>query len=165
MNYLGRFIQQKLCSMEISEREMAKKCNISHSYLNQLIKGTNPTTSKPISPTILTLEKLSRGFKIPVSDLQKIASGTPEEALMLENEEGRNKYLQNIEHKASSTGIPVGSNSDRVIPWDVWEQFKQAQSFISSIGLDPSEYDETAWKSLLQDISLVIKLHNEKLSK
>jgi len=75
MNYLGKYLKKKLKELKVSEREISAKCGISHSYLNQLIKGVNPSTKKNISPTLITFEKLSIGLGVSVEFLQKVARG------------------------------------------------------------------------------------------
>lgn len=80
MNHLGRYLKKRLNELKMSEREISAKCGISHSYLNQLIKGINPSTKKRISPTLSTFEKLSEGFGIPIDQLQKISRGIKEES-------------------------------------------------------------------------------------
>lgn len=164
MNYLGNFIKKLIKDKKISERELARQCNVSHSYLNQLIAGKNPKTKKKISPTLGTLEKLSQGLGVSVETLQKIASGVPEETL-LEDKANRSKFLKNLEKNSSEKGILVGSKSDRVISWETWEQIKQAQTFLDSLGVDPSKHSPEDWADLIQDISLVVKIHSEKKNK
>lgn len=79
MNHLGRYLKKRLNELKMSEREISAKCGISHSYLNQLIKGVNPSTKKRISPTLSTFEKLADGFGVQVEQLQKISRGIKEE--------------------------------------------------------------------------------------
>lgn len=78
MNYLGRFLKKRLTELKMSEREISARCGISHSYLNQLIKGVNPGTRKNISPTLATFEKLAQGFGVSVEKLQMISRGIKE---------------------------------------------------------------------------------------
>jgi len=162
VNYLGKFLQKRLNELGLSEREMAKRCNFSHSYLNQLIKGTNPKTNKSISPTLETLKKLSNGFNVSVENLQKIANGEPEEEVFRHKGFSEEAFMDNLEKNATEKGVPVGSNLDKIIPWEQWNEIKKAQNMFLSIGLDPSEYDQNEWNELLEDIILVVKLHQAK---
>lgn len=166
MNTFSLFIKNKLKDLGMSEREMAKKCNISHSYLNQLIKGANPSTNKPISPTIGMLKKLSVGLGMSVDNLQKIANGVPESQLF-EQEKTMNtlNMLLEMEKDSSNKGVIIGSNNDRVIPWETWNDIKKAHDFFDTLGLDPSCYSKEDWSDLLDDIALVIKLHAAKQNK
>lgn len=161
MNNLGKFIQKKLKELKLSEREMAKRCKISHSYLNQLIKGHNPKTKKPISPTIQTLFKLSAGFRIPVDFLQKVATGTSE-SYNTKKSMPTKEFIHNMEINSTNEGVIIGGALDRTIPWEEWNQIKESMYFFKSVGLDPSEYSKEDWQTLVKDISLVIRLHKEK---
>jgi len=161
LNYLGEFIKKKLNEKKLSERELARICNLSHSYLNQLISGTNPKTKKQISPTLSTLSKLSNGLDLSVEVLQKIALGIPEETIV-SNNNNRLKFLNNLEKYSSDEGILVGAKANRVISWEIWNQIKEAQVFLDNLGLDPSEHTEKDWQDLIHDISLIVKIHSEK---
>jgi transcriptional regulator with XRE-family HTH domain len=164
MNYLGMFLDKKIKELHISEREISSRCGISHSYINQIIKGVNPRTGKPISPTLSTFEKLSNGLGISIEDLQKIARGYSEEEVFNKNYE-KSKFLEDLEKNSTKAGIPVGSRKDKVIPWEIWNQIKEAQNFISCLGLDPSEQTDEQWADLISDIQLVVKLHMAKKQK
>lgn len=83
--------------------------------------------------------------------------------ILLETEKNKIHNLRNIEKIASENGIPVGSKNDRYVPWEIWNEFKQANVLFSTLGLDPSEYDKDHWENLLEDLSLVIKIHKEKI--
>jgi transcriptional regulator with XRE-family HTH domain len=161
MNHLGNFIKKKLTEKKLSERELAKSCNLSHTYLNQLIAGKNPKTKKKISPTLGTLEKLANGLCLSAEVLQKIAVGVPEETL-LSNTKNRTKFLNSLEKYSTKKGILVGTKIDRVITWDVWNQIKEAHGFLNNFGLDPSEYSEKDWNDLIHDIALIVKIHIER---
>jgi|GEM_PF-2475024 len=164
MNNLGIFIEKKIKEMHISEREISSRCGISHSYINQIIKGVNPRTGKPISPTLSTFEKLSKGLDISADDLQKIARGYSEEEVFNKADD-KSKFLEELEKNSTKEGVPVGTKKDKVIPWEIWNQIKEAQNFISCMGLDPSQQTEDEWSDLMNDIHLVIKLHMAKKQK
>jgi len=164
MNYLGNFLDKKIKEMKISEREISSRCGISHSYINQIIKGVNPRTGKAISPTLSTLEKLAKGLGISIDDLQKIARGYSEEEVFDKIDE-KSKFIEELEKNSTNEGIPVGTKKDKFIPWEIWNQIKEAENFISCFGLDPSEQTEEEWLDLINDINLVIKLHMAKKQK
>ncbi|MDD3014462.1 MAG: helix-turn-helix transcriptional regulator [Candidatus Gastranaerophilales bacterium] len=164
MNYLGNFLNKKIKEMQISEREISSRCGISHSYINQIIKGVNPRTGKSISPTLSTFEKLSKGLGISADDLQKIARGFSEEEVF-NNEDNKSKFLEELEKKSTKEGVPVGTKKDKVIPWEIWNQIKEAQNFITCLGLDPSEQSDEEWSDLINDIQLIVKLHMAKKQK
>lgn len=51
---------------------MTNACGFSKSYVNMLEKGINPTTKKPVSPTIQTFEKIAKATGQDVDSLLKI---------------------------------------------------------------------------------------------
>ena len=157
MNKLGKYIEQSLQEHNMSERELAARCGISHSYINQLIKGVNPKTNKPISPTISMLQKLSTGLGVSIDNLQNLISDSSQSKQV--------NFVEEFEKKGTKEGIPVGNNSDRIIPWELWNEIKSAQSFIECIGIDPSSYSQEDWEELLNDIRLVVKIHQAKNNK
>jgi transcriptional regulator with XRE-family HTH domain len=71
MNQLGNFIEQKRKELGLSLRSFADMCNISHSYLDNLEKGVDVRSGKPVSPTIETLQKLASGLNLSLIDLLK----------------------------------------------------------------------------------------------
>jgi len=52
-----------------SLREFADKCDISHSYLDDIEKGYDHNTKKEISVTIETLQKLSKGTGYSINEI------------------------------------------------------------------------------------------------
>jgi transcriptional regulator with XRE-family HTH domain len=144
MNYLGKYLKKKLKELKVSEREISAKCGISHSYLNQLIKGVNPSTKKNISPTLTTFEKLSNGLGVSVDFLQKIARGIIHE----ENEFFVADKLFYSENKNISP--------------DLLTQIHDFQNFISIIGLDNKTRSENEWTELIYELKSVIGKHMQE---
>ncbi|AVX21639.1 Helix-turn-helix [Carboxydocella sporoproducens DSM 16521] len=73
MDKLGEYIRNKRKERGLSLRECARMCDISHSYLDSLEKGKDPRTNKPVSPTIDTLKKISKGLGVPINELLEAA--------------------------------------------------------------------------------------------
>ena len=58
-NEFSEFIRAKRGNMSL--REFAKLCgNLSHTQIDSIEKGFDPRTSKPVSPTIDTLNKIAK---------------------------------------------------------------------------------------------------------
>lgn len=133
MNYLGKYLKKRLKELKMSEREVSAKCGISHSYLNQIIKGVNPSTNKTISPTLNTLEKLAAGFGVSVEQLQKIARGCTAECSELYEKE-------------------IGNYSPEVL-----KQINDFQNFMTEIGLDRTQRTEEEWNSFIGNLKDLIK--------
>ena len=147
MNYLGKYLKKKIKELKVSEREISAKCGISHSYLNQLIKGINPSTKKNISPTLCTFEKLAAGFNVSVEHLQKIARGVP-----IEDEPKGSKERISLQEKLSEQS----NISPQLI-----KQINDFQNFISLIGIDNKTRTEKEWSELIYDLKCLIKKHIE----
>jgi len=56
----------------LSMQALADLCGFSKAYIGILEKGINPTTQKPISPTMQTLQKIADGVGIDINDFIKI---------------------------------------------------------------------------------------------
>jgi len=149
MNYLGKYLKKKLKELKVSEREISAKCGISHSYLNQLIKGVNPSTKKNISPTLITFEKLSQGLGVSVEFLQKVARGIIQEDEYFEAEKKVviDKFL-NSENKNISP--------------DLLKQINDFQNFISIVGLDNKTRSENEWTELIFELKSLIGKHMQE---
>ena len=72
---LGEYMKMYRASNKISMKELADSCGFSKAYVGMLEKGINPTTGKPVSPTIQTLEKIARGTGQDLDSLLKILDG------------------------------------------------------------------------------------------
>lgn len=57
---LGEWIKSYRNEHSLSMQEMADMCGFSKAYIGQLEKGINPSTGKPISPTLQTFSKIAR---------------------------------------------------------------------------------------------------------
>ena len=70
-NYLGSFIRSK--RGDLSLRELARRCGISHTFIDKLEKGHDPRTRKSIRPTVDSLKKLAAGLEVDVLELLLLA--------------------------------------------------------------------------------------------
>ena len=149
MNYLGKYLKKKLKELKVSEREISAKCGISHSYLNQLIKGINPSTKKNISPTLITFEKLSKGLDVSVEFLQRIARGIIQE----------DEYF--TEEKNIVSDKFLNSENKNISP-DLLKQIGDFQNFISIVGLDNKTRSENEWSELIYELKFLIGKHMQE---
>lgn len=53
----------------LSQREFAKRCNLSHNTIHLLEKGVNPKTGKPLIPDTITYKKIANGMGITMDEL------------------------------------------------------------------------------------------------
>lgn len=66
---LGEFIKKKRQEQGLTLRELAKRVDLSHSYISQIENGFDPRSGKPITPTIDTIEKLSIGLGLSFKEV------------------------------------------------------------------------------------------------
>lgn len=69
---LGDWIKNYRNEHGISMQVMADMCGFSKAYVGMLEKGINPTTKRPISPTMQTFQKIADGVGIDVNELIKV---------------------------------------------------------------------------------------------
>lgn len=97
---LDEIIDDYLVKNELSLREFAQKCDLSHSYIATLRNGIDPRNNKEIDPTIGTLKKLSDGMNISLKELLIKAN-------YMENDKGiKDEYLEVIKRLQEET-IPA----------------------------------------------------------
>ena len=58
--------------MHISQREFARKCDLSNSYISFIENESNPRTGKPIKPTLEQYKKIADGMNITMHHLFEI---------------------------------------------------------------------------------------------
>jgi transcriptional regulator with XRE-family HTH domain len=66
---IGQAIRKQRDNKQLSLREFAKACGLSHSYIDSLEKGFDRRNGKPVSPTIDTLEKIATGLGLSLGEL------------------------------------------------------------------------------------------------
>ncbi|HDR7378770.1 TPA: helix-turn-helix transcriptional regulator [Bacillus toyonensis] len=59
---LGEIIKDYRLKNKLSLRDFAQKCDVSHAYIDKLEKGIDPRNGKPIEPTLLVVEKISKAM-------------------------------------------------------------------------------------------------------
>lgn len=85
MNYIGDFIKKYRGDMSL--REFAEKCGISHTHLDSIEKGIDPRTGKPVSVTVETLKKIAKAMKMTINDLLIQSGDVKIEDLQFDNVE------------------------------------------------------------------------------
>lgn len=66
---LGDYIRAYRKETNMSQREFAKKCDLSNGYISMLERGINPKTKEPITPSLTQLKKLADGMSVTVNDI------------------------------------------------------------------------------------------------
>ena len=66
---LREVIQQYRENNDISQREFAKRCNLSHNTIHLLEKGINPHSGRELTPDTMTYKKIADGMGITMQEL------------------------------------------------------------------------------------------------
>ena len=74
---LGDLIREYREAHDLSQRQFANQCDLSNGYISILEKGINPSTGKPVTPTLPQLKKLADGMRITLSELFERADDMP----------------------------------------------------------------------------------------
>lgn len=74
---LGDLIREYRDSHDLSQRQFASRCDLSNGYISILERGINPSTGKPVTPTIPQLKKLADGMRMTLSELFEKADDMP----------------------------------------------------------------------------------------
>lgn len=69
---LGEWIKSYRFQHNLSMQDMADICGFSKAYISMLEKGINPSTNKPVSPTIQAFEKIAKATGQDVDSLLRI---------------------------------------------------------------------------------------------
>lgn len=69
---LGEWMRAYRKQNNMTMQDMAVACGFSKSYVNMLEKGINPTTNKPVSPTMQIFEKIATATGQDVDTLLRI---------------------------------------------------------------------------------------------
>lgn len=100
--FLGDIILKYRKEMNMSQRDFAKKSNMSHSYIAMLEKNIDARTGKPISPTLETIKNVSVATNIPIDDILKLLND--EQEIVINKEEVK-LYMAPV-YGQISAGIP-----------------------------------------------------------
>lgn len=112
---LGDLIKQYRNEHQLSLREFATRCGLSHAYIDKLEKGHDPRTGKKVEPTLETLTRVSEAMGISLNDiLTKIGYIDPQQ----KTETNIGKRLRKLRNEKKFTQKDVASFlniSDRTI--------------------------------------------------
>ncbi|MBJ8006247.1 MULTISPECIES: helix-turn-helix domain-containing protein [Bacillus cereus group] len=69
MKTLGMIIREYRQERNLSLREFATRCQLSHSYIDKLEKGIDPRNGKPVEPTLAVIEQIAKAINKDKTDL------------------------------------------------------------------------------------------------
>ena len=67
--YLGDLIKQYRKKHKLSQRDFAKLCNLSHTYIAALEKNIDSRTGKPIAPTLDTVKYVAKAMQMSIENV------------------------------------------------------------------------------------------------
>lgn len=105
--FLGDIIKKYRIENGISQRDFAKKCNLSYTYISALEKNKDYRSGKPISPTLETVKNVAKGLNISVDDLLKILDDEQEFTLNEDNQENNPNSAVVFIYGNIPAGIPM----------------------------------------------------------
>lgn len=125
---LGEWIKNYRDTHSLSMQDMADMCGFSKAYIGQLEKGVNPSTGKPISPTIQAFDKIARAVGLDLDAFLKELDGTQLATLLPDKKKEPTSY------HAKGVRIPVlgrvaaGIPIEAIEDIDEWEEIPEAMA-------------------------------------
>lgn len=113
MNFIGDYIRKY--RGDVSLRDFADKCGISHTHLDSIEKGVDPRTGKPVKVTVETLKKIASAMHMSINDLLINSGDVKLEELNYDNVEFIDVDTNVIKipvYGSIKAGIPIESQSD-----------------------------------------------------
>ncbi len=68
---LGEIIKEYREKNHLSQRDFAKRCGLSYTYISALEKNIDYRSGKPISPTLETVKSVAKGINMSIDELLK----------------------------------------------------------------------------------------------
>lgn len=113
MNYIGDYIKKYRGDMSL--REFAEKCDISHTHLDSIEKGIDPRTGKPVRVTVDTLKKIAKTMGMTINDLLIQSGDVRIEDLHFDNAELTDLPTDNVK-------IPILGKIPAGMPFEAIEE-------------------------------------------
>ena len=126
---LGKWIKNYRIKHSLSMQDMADMCGFSKAYIGQLEKGVNPSTGKPISPTIQAFDKIAQAVGLDLDTFLKELDGNQLVTLMPDGSQEKSPS-----HHAKGVRIPVlgrvaaGIPIEAITDVDDWEEIPESMA-------------------------------------
>lgn len=125
---LGEWIKNYRDTHSLSMQDMADMCGFSKAYIGQLEKGVNPSTGKPISPTIQAFDKIARAVGLDLDAFLRELDDTQLVTLLPDKKKEPTSY------HAKGVRIPVlgrvaaGIPIEAITDVDDWEEIPESMA-------------------------------------
>lgn len=124
---LGEIIKEYRAKHNLSLQDFADKIGTSRSYIHMLEKNINPSTNKPINPSIETLKSLANAMDLDVDTLLKKLD---DNQLIFLNEE---KYKEQFNTSTSTAVVLVYGTIPAGIPMECIEDVLDTEEIPASM--------------------------------
>lgn len=124
---LGEIIKEYRAKHNLSLQDFADKIGTSRSYIHMLEKNINPSTNKPINPSIETLKSLANAMDLDVDTLLKKLD---DNQLIFLNEE---KYKEQFNTSTSTAVVLVYGTIPAGIPMECIEDILDTEEIPASM--------------------------------
>ena len=124
---LGEIIKEYRAKHNLSLQDFADKIGTSRSYIHMLEKNINPSTNKPINPSIETLKSLANAMDLDVDALLKKLD---DNQLIFLNEE---KYKEQFNTSTSTAVVLVYGTIPAGIPMECIEDILDTEEIPASM--------------------------------
>ena len=96
--YLGELIKKYRTENKISQRDFAKLCDLSHTYISALEKNFDSRTGKPIAPTLDCIKSIAKAMNMPIGTiLHLLEENTQEFMIRTDTPNSPEYYKINVE--------------------------------------------------------------------
>lgn len=112
---IGEKLREIRNQRNLSLRQAAKQIGISHTYLDTLEKERDPRTGEPVHPSIQVLERISKGYRIPLSEFLMMM-GYDEQRLGVRREV---ETTERVSHDTTDAGVHIIQEEDEAALNDV----------------------------------------------
>ncbi|HDR7977109.1 TPA: helix-turn-helix transcriptional regulator [Bacillus cereus] len=152
MKTLGMIIREYRQEHNLSLRDFATRCQLSHSYIDKLEKGIDPRNGKPVEPTLTVIEQIAHAIHKDKTDLLeeigylnkqgniKLSSLTKkEERDIAKDLEKTLEELENSEDALMFDGEPIDEHTKEMIRISLENSMRMAKQ-LAKQKFTPNKY-------------------------
>lgn len=122
-NKLGDYIRQQRGKKSL--RELAKKCDISHTHLDSIEKGYDPRTNKPVRVTVETLNKIAKALNTTINELLVISGVVEDENKIYSDDKIKYYSNKNFNKDKLKTELKQKYKLDEKSIEDIWQEIEK----------------------------------------
>ncbi|CAM3933873.1 MULTISPECIES: helix-turn-helix domain-containing protein [Bacillus cereus group] len=149
MKTLGMIIREYRQERNLSLREFATRCQLSHSYIDKLEKGIDPRNGKPVEPTLAVIEQIAKAInKDKTNLLEEIGYLNKPNDIKLSPKDERDiardlektlKDLENSDEALMFDGEPIDDHTKEMIRISLENSMRMAKQ-LAKQKFTPNKY-------------------------